>query len=136
MKRYFKKPTRENFRMTYLKRPDSKYHTAPIDERTRDGITFASKGEMYRYLELKLKEKAGEIKDLELQPRYELIPQFTDWKGEKYNSITYVADFRYYEVITKRIVVEDFKGYETDVFKIKEKLLRYKYPDLDFRIII
>lgn len=35
-----------------------------------DGIKFDSKRESERYLELKLLEKAGEISDLKLQPRF------------------------------------------------------------------
>ena len=39
-----------------------------------DGITFDSKKEANRYCELKLLEKSGEIKNLELQKKYILIP--------------------------------------------------------------
>ena len=39
-----------------------------------DGITFDSRKEAKRYQELKLLEKAGEIKDLRRQVKYELIP--------------------------------------------------------------
>ena len=39
-----------------------------------DGIEFQSKKEGKRYSELKLLERAGEISNLELQKRYELIP--------------------------------------------------------------
>lgn len=41
---------------------------------TYDGIVFDSKKEMRRYCELKLLERAGKIKDLELQKTFELIP--------------------------------------------------------------
>ena len=41
-----------------------------------DGITFDSKREAIRYQELKLLERAGEIKDLELQPKYILQPKY------------------------------------------------------------
>lgn len=33
------------------------------------------------------------------------------------------------------MVVEDVKGVETKEFKLKKKLLEYKFPDIDFRII-
>src|SRR5574344_1314908 len=39
-----------------------------------DGITFDSKKEANRYCELKLLEKSGEIKNLELQKKFVLIP--------------------------------------------------------------
>lgn len=116
--------------------PHSKYNVAPVEARTYEGIVFASRGEMNRYIELTWKVKAGEIKDLTLQPHFTLLDDFKDWRGEPYHGIEYVADFQYFELATGRIVIEDFKGYETDVFKIKEKLLRSKYPDMDFRIIV
>lgn len=53
-----------------------------------DGISFASKAEARRFAELKLMVKAGEIRDLELQPKYPLIVN-----GQTVAS--YTADFRY-----------------------------------------
>ena len=47
-------------------------------ERTRDGIVFSSKREMQRYAELKLLQKAGEIRELELQPEFPLHVQPAD----------------------------------------------------------
>ena len=49
----------------------SKYHSR---KQTIDGYVFASKREAQRYSELKMLEKAGEISNLELQKRFELIP--------------------------------------------------------------
>ncbi|MBN1114444.1 MAG: DUF1064 domain-containing protein, partial [Oligoflexia bacterium] len=43
---------------------------------TVDGITFDSKKEADRYSELKLLERAGKIKDLILQPKFEIIPAY------------------------------------------------------------
>lgn len=40
-----------------------------------DGITFDSKKEAARYCDLKLMQRAGEIRDLQLQVEYELIPK-------------------------------------------------------------
>ena len=55
-----------------------------------DGITFASKHEASRYLELRLLEQAGEIINLRLQVPFELIPK------SKYGMpIRYIADFTY-----------------------------------------
>lgn len=98
---------------------------------TIDGYKFDSKAEGRRYKELKILEKTGIIKNLELQPRYLLQNSFK--KGKKtHRKIEYVADFRYIE--KGKIVVEDVKGKETDVFKIKRKLFEYKYPDIIFKI--
>ena len=59
-----------------------------------DGKEFDSKKEGNRYKELRLLERAGEISNLELQPRFLLQDSFK--KNEKtYRKIEYVADFMY-----------------------------------------
>ena len=90
-----------------------------------DGITFDSKAEARRYQELKLLERGGVIRNLELQPKYELMPAFVDVTGKKQRAMHYVADFRY---VDERgvTVVEDVKGVETAVFKLKRKLMLQK----------
>ena len=100
---------------------------------TIDGITFDSKAEARRYEELKLLQAGGTISGLTLQPSYELQPKFTDDKGVKHRAIVYIADFRYREQYEE--VVEDVKGMQTAEFKIKHKLLLFRHPGLDFRII-
>ena len=95
----------------------------------RDGIAFDSQREARRYLELKSLQKCGLIKSLRLQPRYLLQEAFTHkLTGCKHRKIEYVADFEYEE--RGKIMVEDSKGMQTDVFKLKAKLFDYKYPDL------
>ena len=47
--------------------------------------------------------------------------------------MTYVADFKYYDVNQQRTIVEDTKGYRTEVYKVKKKLFEYKYPELEIR---
>jgi hypothetical protein len=90
-----------------------------------DGITFSSKAEAKRYGELKLLEKAGEISDLELQPRYALEMAGFE-TGEAVKVATYVADFSYF---TKDgdFIVEDVKGFRTEVFKLKKKMVKAQY---------
>lgn len=97
-----------------------------------DDVIFDSVKEANRYQELKLMERAGAIKDLELQPRFELVPKFSH-EGETFRKVEYVADFRYYDVGLDREVVEDVKGYKTEVYKIKKKMLLHKFPKIDFR---
>lgn len=91
-----------------------------------DGITFDSKREAKRYQELKLMERAGIIRDLKRQVRYELIPAF-DCNGKHYRPATYIADFVYTDVNTGGEVVEDCKGYRTDVYRLKAKLFAHKF---------
>lgn len=99
-----------------------------------DGITFASKKEARRYTQLKLLERAGEISDLQLQVKFELIP--TQFEEVEVNgkirrgkcierSISYYADFTYKDNSTGETVVEDAKGMKTEVYKIKKKLMLY-----------
>ena len=93
---------------------------------------FDSAKEAQRYRELKLLERAKEISNLELQPRFLLQESFRK-NGKTYRKIEYVADFRYNE--NGKTIVEDVKGLQTDVFKIKHKLFEKKYPELELRII-
>ena len=93
-----------------------------------DDITFDSKKEAKRYVELKKKEEEGEITDLRLQVPFELVPSFTieiDGKKRRRRNIRYIADFTYYENGQK--VVEDVKGRKTEIYKLKKKLFEYKY---------
>ena len=84
-----------------------------------DGITFDSKREAARYMELMLMQRAGEIKRLELQPKYDCIVN-----GNKI--CTYRADFRY--STNENSIVEDVKGMKTPVYKLKKKLVEALYP--------
>lgn len=102
---------------------------------TVDNIVFASKREARRYGELRQMEAAGEIRDLELQPRFLLQEGFVDNEGVKHRPIYYVADFGYMEVATGRRVVEDPKGKPSEAFGIKWKLVKRRYPDVVFRLV-
>lgn len=97
-----------------------------------DMYVFDSVKEAKRYKELKLLERAGEISNLELQPRFLLQDSFKK-NGRTYRKIEYVADFKYIE--KGKIIVEDVKGIQTDVFKIKHKLFEKIYPELELKII-
>lgn len=97
-----------------------------------DEKEFDSKREGNRYKELKLLERAGEIKDLELQLRFLLQDSFKK-NGRTFRKIEYVADFKYIE--NGKAIVEDVKGMQTDVFKLKHKIFEKVYPDLELKII-
>ena len=97
-----------------------------------DMYVFDSIAESRRYKELKLLERAGEITDLELQPKFLLQEGFKK-NGKTYRKIEYTADFMYTEKGKK--IVEDVKGIQTDVFKLKHKLFEKKYPELELKII-
>lgn len=90
-----------------------------------NGIKFDSKRECKRYKELLLLLKANEIKDLQLQKRFVLQDSFK-FQGKTIRSITYIADFVYYDK-NGNMIVEDTKGVKTEVYKIKKKMFQKKY---------
>lgn len=95
------------------------------DADLRETLTFDSNKELEYYLLLKDRQKRGEIKDLERQVSLEIQPGFTMPSGEKIRAITYKADFRYHDLDGIEHIV-DVKGYKTEVYKLKKKLLAYK----------
>lgn len=97
-----------------------------------DDYIFDSIQESRRYKELKLLLKTGQIQNLELQPHFLLQESFKK-NGKTYRKIEYIADFKYIE--NNKIIIEDVKGIQTDVFKLKHKLFEKIYPDLELRII-
>lgn len=85
-----------------------------------DNITFHSKGEAMRYLELKLLQKSGRIQGLKLQVPFVLFE-----KSEYGRKIKYIADFVYIKDGIE--VVEDFKGFRTNEYKLKKRIFEEKY---------
>ncbi len=92
-------------------------------------ILFDSQKEGLFYLTL-LSDKT--IKNLKLQPKFELQPGFTDSEGKKHRPIYYVADFVYQDEIGYYHVI-DVKGMKTEMYKLKKKLFLYKYPTLKLK---
>ncbi len=99
----------------------SKYGARPT---MIDGIRFASEREAKRYCELRLLEKAGEIRNLQLQPRFYL------WApgGDIDNAIgEYRGDFSYTENQRHTVIVEDAKGFKTPLYRWKKKHVEKQY---------
>lgn len=87
------------------------------NQKTRvDGRVFASKREAKRYGELHLLQRAGEVLNLECQP-------VIDCKVNGAHVCNYIADFRYLKP-GGEVVYEDAKGYKTDVYRLKRKLVK------------
>ena len=99
-----------------------------------DDIQFDSKLEAKRYNELKLLEKSGKIKELKLQPSFELIPSFKK-NGKTFRKAIYKADFSYIDTETGETIIEDTKGYVTELYKLKKKIFEYKFQNLTIREI-
>ena len=81
-----------------------------------DGQVFDSRKEYNRWGVLRLLERGGKISDLKRQVSFELIPK---QNGER--ACSYIADFTYWK--DGQYVVEDCKGYRTEGYKIKRKLM-------------
>jgi len=97
----------------------SKYHNRKT---TYQGVRFDSQKEAKRYQELQWMQQAGLIQDLELQPRYDLIVN-----GHKLGF--YRGDFRYKDVATDSVILEDVKSPATGtaVYRLKKKLVKALY---------
>lgn len=125
------------FKKGFKREKGKKYNNTKVEF---DNIKFDSKREMKRYLVLKEAQDNGIITDLELQPKYELIPAIREEyikhlkTKDKVDTrtvqlaITYTADFRYKkDGVT---VVEDVKASPNmaaldKAFLLKEKMFRY-----------
>lgn len=79
-----------------------------------DGQRFASKLEARRYVVLKLLLDTGKIRELVCQHRFRFAC-----------GASYVADFCYYR--GSEFVVEDCKGVETALFRLKSCLMLHEY---------
>ena len=116
----------------------NKYHAKKC---TIDGQTFDSKKEAKRYTLLKEKAEKGQIKSLQRQVKFILIPEQREpdtigprggiKKGKVLErECSYIADFVYLEKDPEAVtgwttVVEDTKGFRTTDYKIKRKLMLY-----------
>ena len=119
----------------------SKYQNkkaSAIDPDTKERIEFDSIKERDYFYLLKDREKRGEIYDIKMQVPITIQEGFTMPDGSKVRAITYKADFYYKERIGAKLIdgkiisddikihVVDVKGYKTEVYKLKKKLLAYK----------
>lgn len=95
------------------KKKKSKYSSTKTEV---DGILFDSNKESKRYKQLKLLLKTGHIAFLKLQVPFELNEGGT-------HSLKYIADFVYVIRSTGERVVEDAKGYRTQEYKKKRRLM-------------
>ena len=86
---------------------------------------YDSRKEAKRAVELGLLQRAGQIKGLAEQVKFELLPP---QDGE--HAVHYIADFMYIE--NGKEVVEDVKGVRTSEYIIKRKMMLY-FHDIRIR---
>lgn len=109
---------------------ESKYHN---EKSSRGKLTFDSKKEARYFDELVIRQQAGEIRNLKLQPEFTLQEAFTTPEGTRIQAIRYRADFSYEEPVHDEtgthwiIRVIDAKGVRTDVYRMKRKWFRSIY---------
>lgn len=82
---------------------------------TYKGIKFDSIGERDRYKQLELMQCSGEIANLNVQTKFPIIVN-------EVKICTYIADYTYKDK-QGNYIVEDFKGVQTAIFKLKKKLM-------------
>jgi hypothetical protein len=112
--------TAEEYNRRYGGQKPNKYHARRV---VIDGIPFDSTAEGNRYQELKHLESLGLIVNLELQPAFPLT--VNDVKIG-----TYKADFRYVDVETNEVIVEDVKSPMTaklPMYRWKKKHIKAQY---------
>jgi len=96
-----------------------KYGNTKVED---GGRTFDSKAEHRRWQYLVMLERAGQIRELQLQVPFELIPGQAKPSGGRERPTLYLADFVYIDAEGRR-VVEDVKGAVTPEFRLKRKLM-------------
>ena len=109
----------------------SKYRNIKVTRKLPNGdlVTLDSKKEAKRFDELILLAKQGIIKNLTLQPEFEIIPT-VKWNKKTLCKIKYIADFKYEK--DGKIIIEDVKGFKTDIYNIKKRLFLLQNQDVEF----
>ncbi len=106
----------------------SKYGNRKV---VKNGESFDSVKEYERHLVLLDMQKRGEITALKRQPRYDL-------RVGGISICVYIGDWFYLEANDRRNgalgVVEDAKGFQTPEFKLKWRLAKALYPEIDWRL--
>lgn len=99
---------------------------------TGEPIVFMSKLERQFYEEYVIKGlKDGTIEKYKLQQRYKLLPSFR-YQGELVREINYISDFDIWYT-DGNFTVFDTKGRATTDSKLKAKLFKNAFPDIDFK---
>jgi hypothetical protein len=110
-----------------------KYNVSPAEDRTFNGVIYASKAECKKAKELDLQQKAGEIDYILRQVPFPLP-----------GNITYRADFMTLsrlessnplDIFGWNIKVIEVKGMALPSWKLKYKLFKATYPLIDLIIV-
>jgi hypothetical protein len=99
-----------------------------------DGVTFDSKGEAAWFARLQLRERAGEISNLQRQVPFVITPKWTSKDGRKHRDVKLVVDATWTE--DGMHVIADFKGFQTRDWVNKWKALEYAKKDENVRFVV
>lgn len=100
----------------------SKYRNKPCQVGAEK---YRSQRERDRHQALLMMQRTGRIADLKREVPYELAPG-VKIIGEKRKrpAVRYVADFLYRDMRTGSLVIEDAKGVQTPLYRLKKHLMK------------
>jgi hypothetical protein len=99
-----------------------KYGVAAREDRTTQGIVFASKREMEAFLRLQTAERAGIIRHLKRQVPFTWDVVYRANGKEYVKKEKYIADFTYMEGRDFRVA--DAKGCRTQIYNRKKRIMK------------
>ncbi len=91
-----------------------KYNAKPVRD---GGRWYASTAEHDYHAELKLREEAGDVRDVQCQPVVRLA-----------NAVNYRPDFKFVDARTERVVYVEVKGFEGERWRVIQQLWRVHGP--------
>jgi hypothetical protein len=98
-----------------------------------DGTVFDSAGERERWEQLQFLEETGAIRDLRRQPKFDLVlPDGTPIRtrtARRPNGrrCSYTADYSYIDGVSGVLIVEDYKGFDLPVAKLRRAVAEAIY---------
>lgn len=105
-----------------MKAPRHKYGAVRT---TVDGVEFPSKAQAHDWATLRLRERAGEIANLQREVPYELVIN-----GVKVGRITFDATY----IEDSELVAHETKGYHVRDFPLRLKVFKALYPGV--RVVV
>ena len=93
----------------------------------QQGHIHDSRAEATYCNQLNILKRAGEIKDYEIQKTYRLNVNGKHITNHRVDFGVVLPD--------DKIEIHEYKGYETDVWRIKKKLFEACYPDIPYVVV-
>lgn len=100
---------------------------------TLDGYIFDSEPELKRYVELKVMQEKGLIRDLKVHPEYILYKGIKNNHGQHIYQWKYTADFEYFDLEIMVLCAEDVKSLTISSKTVKGKIVTKKFGTSQLR---